>query len=222
MSPFQLLYGFQPRDPLALSLPAFSGGAVESTTFLLAQLRDDLLAAQRAVAVAQTLQKQYADRRRRDHSFHVGDRVMLSTANLGAYAKVNKKLRARWCGPFTVSQVVNPVAVKLDLPPTIKIHPVVHAEWLKPVPAHAPSGVYEVPDSEDDDELVPVSAVDVVLKSEKRKGKVWYLVRWTDLPAWDCTWHTRVQLLAADPDSGPKLDAYHKLTRGVTSLQEGE
>ena len=220
ISPFKLMYGYQPRDPLALLQHGAVHMPVESTRDMLQHLHDDLLAAQRSVAAAQQLQARYADRHRRAHVFHVGDRVMLSTTNLSAYQKVCKKLRARWCGPFTVAQVINPVAVRLQLPAKIKIHPVVHAEWLKPLPDHAPSDAFELPESDSDEELMPVSTISCVLKSEKRRGHLWYLVQWTDLPAWDCTWHTRKQLLAMDPDAAAQLAAF--AARVGTSLEGGD
>ena len=119
-----------------------------------------------------------------------------------------------------MAQVINPVAVRLQLPAKIKIHPVVHAEWLKPLPNHAPSDAFELPESDSDEELMPVSTISCVLKSEKRRGHLWYLVQWTDLPAWDCTWHTRKQLLAMDPDAAAQLAAF--AARVGTSLEGGD
>lgn len=186
---------------------------MESTRAMLHRMRSDLMCAQRSVAIAQQLQARYADKHRRLHVFSVGDHVMLSTEHLSAYQHVSKKLRARWCGPFKVIQVVTPVAVKLELPASIRIHPVVHAEWLKPVPGHvATQGAFELPEDQDDDELLPVSQVDLVLDKEVRHGHTYYLIRWSGLPAWDVTWHTRAQSLVTDPSADAKLrmfDALH-------------
>lgn len=75
-------------------------------------------------------QKKYADQRRRDERYQVGDLVMLSIEHLAAG---KGKLRDRWVGPFLVLEVRdNGVNVKLDLPEQYKkIHPVFHVEKLK-------------------------------------------------------------------------------------------
>ena len=75
-------------------------------------------------------QKKYADRRRRDEQYHVGDLVMLSTKDL---AQGRTKLSDRYAGPFRVAEVRdNGVNVRLDLPAAFKrIHPVFHVEKVK-------------------------------------------------------------------------------------------
>ena len=67
-----------------------------------------------------------ANAHRRDVSFSVGDKVRLSTANLSLPSSLSRKLTARFVGPFVVERVVNPVAYKLKLPESLKIHPVFH------------------------------------------------------------------------------------------------
>ena len=45
---------------------------------------------------------------------------------------LTRKLAAKWIGPYPIVKVVNPVAVELDLPANLKLHPVVHISQLKP------------------------------------------------------------------------------------------
>jgi hypothetical protein len=75
-------------------------------------------------------QKKYADQRRREEQYHVGDLVMLSTKDL---AQGRTKLSDRYAGPFRIAEVRdNGVNVRLDLPAAFKrIHPVFHVEKIK-------------------------------------------------------------------------------------------
>ena len=76
---------------------------------------------------AQEKQKQYADKRRRDVEFQVGDEVLLATKTLLVVvaARGSSKLGPLYCGPFEVVEN-NRTAYKLNLPPHMKMHPVFH------------------------------------------------------------------------------------------------
>jgi len=75
--------------------------------------------------------KQKADRHRRDAVFAVGDRVLLSVKNLQLKHPGSKKLLLRFIGPYKVVKVINPVAVQLELPPALRVHPVFHVSLLR-------------------------------------------------------------------------------------------
>jgi hypothetical protein len=65
------------------------------------------------LVLEQAKQKKYADRKRREVTYEVGDSVYLSTRNLSAYGG---KLLAKWVGPYLVTKVVKSgVSVRLDL-----------------------------------------------------------------------------------------------------------
>ncbi|KAM9452535.1 uncharacterized protein ACWYII_047030 [Salvelinus alpinus] len=71
-----------------------------------------------------------------------GQRVWLSTRNL-SLTTASRKWTPRFIGPFRVSQVVNPVAVRLLLPRHLRrVHPVFHVSCVKPflrAPVRLPS-----------------------------------------------------------------------------------
>ena len=73
--------------------------------------------------------RKYADRKRSDaDEYKVGDLVMLSTKDL-KYQMVRRrteKLTERFVGPYKVKEIVSSNVVKLELPSTVKIHPVVN------------------------------------------------------------------------------------------------
>ena len=83
------------------------------------------------IVLEQARQKKYADRKRRDVRYDVGDSVYLSTHNLKAHGG---KLLDKWVGPYVVTEVrQSGVSVRLDLRGELgKMHPVFHVSQLKP------------------------------------------------------------------------------------------
>jgi len=73
--------------------------------------------------------KKYIDRKRREvDDYKVGDLVMLSTKDLKyqIVGRRTEKLMERFVGPYKVKKIVSANAVELELPSTIRIHPVVN------------------------------------------------------------------------------------------------
>jgi len=73
--------------------------------------------------------KKYADRKRGEvNEYKVGDLVMLSTKDL-KYQMVGRrteKLTERFIDPYKIKKIVSINAVELELPSTVRIHPVVN------------------------------------------------------------------------------------------------
>ena len=71
--------------------------------------------------------KRYADRGRKETEvWEKGDRVLLSTKDLVFKERPTKKLTERYVGPYAIEEVVLSNAVKLQLPSSMRIHPVVN------------------------------------------------------------------------------------------------
>lgn len=84
---------------------------------------------------AQNRMKQYADSRRSDRVFKIGDHVYLKLQPYRQHSlkgrHVPHKLSPRFYGPFRVQDRVRSLAYKLDLPSGAAIHNVFHASQLK-------------------------------------------------------------------------------------------
>ena len=82
--------------------------------------------------------KEQADRRRRPApTYQVGQRVWLSTKDIPIRGGTHK-LAPRYVGPFTITHVLSPTAVRLRLPSMMsRIHPTFDVSRLKPVVTHA-------------------------------------------------------------------------------------
>ena len=78
--------------------------------------------------------KKFANRKRSDiNKYKVGDLVMLSTKDLKyqIVGRRTEKLTKRFVGPYKVKKVVSSNAVELELPSTVKIHPVVNVSRIR-------------------------------------------------------------------------------------------
>jgi RNase H-like domain found in reverse transcriptase/Reverse transcriptase (RNA-dependent DNA polymerase)/Integrase zinc binding domain/Chromo (CHRromatin Organisation MOdifier) domain len=117
------------------------------------------------------------------------------------------KLAPRRHGPFRVTEIVSPVAVRLELPPQWKIHPVFHISLLTPyseTPSHGPNFTRPPPDLIDGEEEYEVEQI----RSHRTWGRsktLQYLIKWTGYPESDNTWEN------ADQIHAPKLiKLYHE------------
>jgi hypothetical protein len=78
--------------------------------------------------------KSYADHRRRDLSFEIGDFVYLKVSLMRGLRrfKVGGKLAPRFIGPFNIMVQKGEVAYQLELPPQLStVHDVFHISQLK-------------------------------------------------------------------------------------------
>ncbi|XP_058071229.1 uncharacterized protein LOC131220297 [Magnolia sinica] len=96
----------------------------------------------RRLLTAQSRQKRYADTRRRDLEFEVGDHVLLRISPMKGVLHFGKKgkLAPRYIGPFQFLDHIGPVAYRLALPTLLtEVHNVFHVFMLKkyiPDPTH--------------------------------------------------------------------------------------
>jgi len=78
---------------------------------------------------AQEDMRRYADRERGEvEEYRVGDLVLLSTKDL-KYQMVGRhmnKFTERFVGPYKVKAIISSNMIELDLPSTVRIHPVVN------------------------------------------------------------------------------------------------
>jgi hypothetical protein len=218
-SPFYLEYGELPLEPAHLLNPRAADLPVEADAHSFAtRLQQDIAAAQAHLAKAQARQSKYANQKRREHAFAVGDMVLLSTENLAiTSAESVRKFRVLFEGPFEILDFPSPVSARLDLPPEAfpRVHPVFHVSLLRPYywreadedtgpsdgPADSPLPVY----TERGEDIWEVDAIldrSVYRKAHWRKfrGKdrwfptVWqYKVRWRGFGPEHDTWEVGTQ-----------------------------
>jgi len=75
--------------------------------------------------------KRYMNRKRKEmEEWKKGDRVMLSTKDLVFKERPVRKLVKRYVRPYEIEEVVSTNAVKLRLPSSMRIHPVVNISQI--------------------------------------------------------------------------------------------
>ena len=121
-------------------------------------------------------------------TYKEGDQVWLDGKDLKT-DRPSKKLEDKRYGPFTITKVIGPNAYKLQLPSTMKIHPVFNTVRLRPfIPDTIPGRVVDTrpPPVIIDDE--PEYNIEYLKNSRIYRGKLQYLVKWEGYPHKKCTW----------------------------------
>jgi transposase InsO family protein len=227
MTPFFASYAHHPRfDTLQITnseFPAINEHHIEllSNQTLLARTLDN----------AKHTYKTFADKKRLPGPvFTIDDHVMLNSKFITTQ-RPSKKLDSKRLGPFRIIEKINDVAFKLELPPTMKIHPVFHVSLLekyKPsaIPNRAPP---TLPPIVVDDALE--YEVESILDSRFRSKQLEYLVHWKGYDPSHRTWEPSQNMLHC-PDllaefhssfpSKPKLlHSVHSLKPGGTVRTQG-
>ena len=126
-SPFFANYGFNPKfNP---EIPTTSRpNRVEKRVI---DINENIKFLKKNLEIAKSTYKKYADMQRKAApEFDVGKKVWLLKGSTSKNRK--KKLSDQLIGPFTIIKKVSPLAFELDLPNSMRCHPVFHVSLLEP------------------------------------------------------------------------------------------
>jgi len=130
ISPFKVNYGQNPR----MGFEERRKGKYEAAGKFVEKMRKIQEEAKAALGKAQEEIKRFADRKRgKGEEYRVGDLVLLSTKDLKWQIKGRRleKLTEHFIGPYKVKGIISSNAIELELPKTIKIHPVVNVSRVR-------------------------------------------------------------------------------------------
>ena len=158
--------------------------------------------AKAALQKAQEDMKQYADREREEvEKYRVGDLVLLSTKDLKYQmaGRHMKKFTEGFVGPYKVKAIISSNTIELELPSTIKIHPVVNVnrvQWYKSQVEGQKKEALQPVVIEEEEEW----EVKKIMNKRKVQGKNKYLVQWKEYTAEENTWKSKENLKNTDGD----------------------
>ena len=121
-------------------------------------------------------------------SYQVGDKVWLDGKDIKS-DRPSKKLDDKRYGPFKIIKIIGPNSYKLQLPPSMKVHPVFNTIKLRPYAQDTISGRKPPP------RPAPVIKgdkpeweVEYIKDSRIFRGKLQFLVKWKGYPQEESSW----------------------------------
>ncbi|XP_022927109.1 uncharacterized protein LOC111434046 [Cucurbita moschata] len=154
---------------------------------------------------AQSRQKSYADVRRRDLEFEVGDKVFLKVAPMKGVLRFRckGKLSQRFIGLFEILERVGQVAYQLALPRVLSgVHNVFHVSMLR-LYIYDPSHVIDFKPLRLDKGLnyeeEPVQIVDREVKTLRNREIALVKVLWRNHQLEEVTWEREEKMMSKYP-----------------------
>jgi hypothetical protein len=202
-TPFFANYNHHPTLPATVRTRESSNPTVEAMTKSFRDLHKHLAS---NLADASATQARFYNRKvRKAPPFKKGNKVWLLRRNIKT-TRPSDKLDHKRLGPFTITHKIGRAAFRLQLPPSMKIHPVFHVSLLEHFrPNNIPGRTQDPPppitiDNHEEYE------VEEILDSRTRRGELQYYVHWKDWPVSERTWEPPQNLANAQA----LVDDYHR------------
>nr|CAD1820567.1 unnamed protein product [Ananas comosus var. bracteatus] len=191
MAPFETLYGRKCRSPLHWSEV---GERLALGPDVLQEAEDKVRIARERLFTAQSRQKSYADNRRRDLEFQIGEHVFLKVSPTKGIRRfgIRGKLSPRYIGPYEILERVGPVAYRLALPPNLSgVQNVFHVSVFRKY-IHDPAHVLDATPLELRDDLSfdeqPLRILDREVKRLRNREIPYVKVLWSNHEEREATW----------------------------------
>jgi hypothetical protein len=221
MAPFEALYGKKCRTPLLWD------GVGERSFFgpdLIKEAEEKVRLIRDRLKVAQSRQKSYADSKRREVTYEIGDRAYLRVSPLRGVKRfgIKGKLAPRFIGPYKILARKVEVAYELELPEALAaVHNVFHVSQLKkchpemadtPLRDTVPLDEVQL-ESDLTYEEKPVKILDTAERFTRTKTIRFCKVQWSHHSEEEATWEREDDLR----EDHPHLFASHSESRGRDS-----
>lgn len=163
---------------------------------------------QEAIRSAQHKYKTYADKKRSETEFAVGDWVFLKLQpyrQLSVAVRRYLKLAHKFFGPYKVLARVGAVAYRLQLPEGSSVHPVFHVSLLKKKVGSRSSVSTELPRMGQEGQFLvyPVKLLDRRMIKKGNRAVIQWLVQWSHAIPEDASWEDAAAIAEQYPDFNP-------------------
>ncbi|XP_071909747.1 uncharacterized protein [Coffea arabica] len=206
MAPYEALYGRRCRFPIHWDEVGERKIIDPATIPWVEEAYERVKVIRQRLQTAQSRQKSYADHRRRDLEFEIGDKVFLRITPMKGKIRAGKgkKLQPQYIGPFNILQRIGKVAYQLELPASLsRIHDVFNVSLLKK--CH-PDLTHILPpeDIELDESLTyeerPIQILDRKVKDLRNKQILLVKVLWKHHEVEEATWELEKDMEEKNPD----------------------
>ncbi|XP_074265877.1 uncharacterized protein LOC141588329 [Silene latifolia] len=197
MAPFEALYGRKCRSPVCWD---DSTEVVVLGPQMIQDMIEQIQVIRQKMKAAQDRQKSYADLRRSDIEFEVGDKVLLKVSPMRGVMRFGKrgKLSPKFIGPYEILNRVGEVAYRLALPPALdRVHNVFHVSQLRKYVSD-PSHVIEPETVQLNESLtyeeVPKEILDHKVRSTRNGETRLVKVLWSHHNVEEATWEAEAAM----------------------------
>jgi hypothetical protein len=199
-SPFKALYGHEPNLG---AIPELASVGDTSVAEVLTDRSTQIDLLKKNLQAAQARMKLFADRKRTERVFQVGEMVLLKLQPYAQATVINRpypKLAYKYFGPYKILDKVGQVSYRLELPVGTKVHNVFHISQLKEFRADYTPVFAELP------KLPALDARRLVKKGNAALPQV--RIKWRNLPDDAATWEDWTTL----KDRFPEVRAWGQAT----------
>ena len=123
--------------------------------------------------------------------------MLLSTKDLLFKERPVRKLTERYIGPYVIEEVVSSNVVKLRLPSSMRIYPVVNVSWIVQYKEQV-RGQKKEEGKPVEVEGVEEWEIEKILNKKKMRGVEKYLIQWKGFTVEEDTWERRENLKNAE------------------------
>ncbi|XP_073298448.1 uncharacterized protein [Primulina huaijiensis] len=209
MAPYEALYGQKYRSPLNWDIEEWrctKDGKTRSIKLdIIQEAIDKVHAIKQRIQSAQSRQRSYANKRRKDLVFTVGDQVLLKISPRKGIRRAGKKgkLQPRFVGPFEMKRI-GPIVYQLQLPRSLSgIHNTFHVSQLRKCFTDSTPIVDPVHVNLESDltyEEQPVRILDQKIKELRRRKVQLVKVLWRNQNIEEATWEREEDIRQQYPE----------------------
>ena len=172
---FQVTYGRE----LRMGFDIRKKGKNEKAEEFVKEMKERHEKARAALVKSQEEMKRQVDRSRKEvEKYRVGDKVLISTKDFSMelMKRATKKLTEKFIGPYVVKKIVSENVVELELPASLRIHPVVNVRRIVKYREQV-EGQKKIPPPPVEVASEKKYEVEEILDRQERRGKTKYLVK---------------------------------------------